>query len=337
MKVLVFADVHLRDNGSFPAWNKIGERGFTLELENILKGADFIVEQISEHRPKIVVCAGDLYHTPESLSATVLTASHEFLMKVSEVCEEVGAKLYILLGNHDLLNENMNIHHLHTLGGYGVVVDKVYELDCGLTFVPFMSDKEKFESEMKKAEKTSKLIITHHDFSGLQYETGIKSKSTVKSKYKCQVIAGDIHVAQVVGSIVVPGSLVQNRFNRCDLDKVGGVVVYEYDDGDCREITFIKNTHSKHYIKVEDLDVLDGLSPEQCVLQVKTPKLTEDELKKLEGYEYFLTPVPEHVHSPLVKRKSLEQETPEQILKHHLRESRPEAIEEFDEVMKNAD
>lgn len=329
---MFFSDAHLRDVGSFPPFNKIEENGLSQELNNIILGFRFVADMVKKKKPKALFFLGDMYHTPEALPTSVIFGSSVALELVKDACIETDCKFYIMEGNHDILSDTFGINSISTLGGYGEIIkeDGVIDIDGFQIWVAkFQSDKEKVGASLEKGKKYD-LIITHLDFKGARYETGKVSNSRVSPNLDVPVISGDIHLPQDIGDVSYIGSLVQNRFNRCDLDGVGGVLIFNTET---KKITRIPNKYSKHYVKIEDLSQLEGLPPERCVLQVKCPLPDEESVKLLEGFEYIHIPIPDYKEQVEVNKKIMSMERPDKILRSFLADERPETVALFDEVI----
>jgi hypothetical protein len=333
VKIAAFSDVHLRDMGSFQPYNKVDENGLTLELNNILRGLDFVADTIAKVKPDAVFLPGDLYHTPESLTASVIYASSIGLSKVKAACDELGIPFYIMPGNHDILNDKLGINTISTLSGYAELLFENQVLDfgsCKVGVVQFNSDKGVVAQNLKEISEQCDVLVTHLDFKGARYETGKMSDSVIEANLPIPVISGDIHLPQKVGSVHYIGSLVQNRFNRTDMEGIGGVLVY---DTDTKKFTRHKNTWSKHYVKIEDMSQMVELDPEYCVLQVRCPNLNEKDLKDLGFFEYVHLPIPETVSQVQVGASIVNVEKPEEALRNFVTENRPDALFLLNEII----
>jgi len=336
MKILAFSDSHIRDCGSFAPFNVVEENGLTRELNNILAGFEFVAGQIIKTKPKVVFFCGDFFHHRDTVSGTVLHAAGLAISWVVDACTKVRAKFYMIPGNHDVYSDLLGINHLSIINGdetlevihddRNLVIDKFR-----IGIVQFNSDKSKVMQSLEKACQESDLIITHLDFEGATYETGIASKSVISPILPIPVISGDIHAYQILSSVHYIGSLVQNRFNRSDFDKVGGVLIY---DTVTKKFEHQPNTRSKHYIKVEKLDQLKAIGPEQAVFQIRCP-VDDDDLNKLseEGYEFVYIPFLDKGEEQQQGVILDDMESPERILRKHLEKIKPESLTVFDRIM----
>jgi DNA repair exonuclease SbcCD nuclease subunit len=334
MITLHFSDTHIRDKGSFPPFNRIEENGFSRELNNCILGFQFVADKIKEIRPSAVFFHGDLYHTPEGLTTQVIHGSSLALQMVTDACEEVGCPFFIFPGNHDMVNDKIGITSVATLNGYADLVFDNRVVSVGkfkVGIVQFNTDKVNVAKNLERMEKKVDLIATHLDFKGARYETGRISSSVISPKLKVPVISGDIHLPQDLNSVHYIGSLIQNRFNREDLEGVGGVLTYDFKS---KKVKRYPNTYSKHYVKVVDKSLLLSFDAEKVVMQIRCP-LTDDERAEIDhaGYEYVYLPIPEKASQVAVGSVSISMETPEQVLRGFVNQNRPDAVSLFDEIV----
>lgn len=338
--IICFSDLHIRDVGSFPPFNRIEENGLSRELNNCLKGVEFVRDQILEMKPSLVMSLGDWFHTPEGLPTSVIYAGGHLAFKmIKDACKEVNASFLMIAGNHDTLNESQNIT-LTSMFDSKYVIDEVEHISINdnefVTIIPFTSDTEEFKRVVEDAKKRgSKALFTHQDFAGCRYETGHVSKSKLSPKIGIPVISGDIHLPQDIGDVRYCGSLVQNRFNRFDLSGVGGIIALNTKD---MTITRKPNTYSKHYVKVVDLSKIAELDPKRVVLQIMCEADPQELDKLLDGkYEYIHinksangTMIPTDTSNGSIE---VAVQKPEEMLRSYVSKENPDAIAMFDEVM----
>lgn len=327
-QILFFTDPHLRDFGSFPPFNQVESNGFTRELNNTLAGFSFVAAKIRELAPAAVFLPGDVFHTPEGLSTTVIHAASQALGFIRDACKEVGARFYLMPGNHDCLNEKLGIYSVSTLGGYAELVmkDTILKVPYGdnkvlkVGIVQYSSDEGHVIERLKKLSTMCDLIVTHLDFRGCEYENGWRSESVIPATFPIPIISGDIHTAQIVGSVYYIGSLTQGRFTQTHTDGVGGVLTY---DAVTNDIARYPNTESYHYVKIESPEQINTLNPDyKVVLQVKCEL---EDRSILDNYE--------HIYIPFKKRENVETTSfklnfgsPFSMLKRFVADSRPEAV-----------
>ena len=334
VKFLASGDWHLRSYGSFQPFNVVEANGLTRELNNALLGLKLKAKTILEKRPEVVIIMGDVFHHPEGQDARTIHAAALAMGWIREACDEVGAVLEIFPGQHDIFSEAHGITCLDTLCRYGSLSKEfVIKERQGVTYaiVPYCSDKERLYQWLLEAQAAD-LIFAHLDVMGARYENGALSESQVSPNLSKPCFAGDIHLAQEVGAVVYSGSMVQNRFNRYDLDGVGGMLCVEAD-GVGASWSRILNDQSRHYIKVRDVQrfLEQGIPPERCVLQVITDQDRGDVEGLLGDYEWTYMPA-ERTTDESNLSGGVDRSDPESLMRAYLAENHPELLETFEGV-----
>jgi len=331
MKILCYSDTHIRDTGSFEPWNAIGPNGISYELENIITGYRFIADMVLEHKPDLVVCLGDVVQHTEFQTVQTLFGISKCYKLLESAINSVGAQHLAILGNHDIHNEKKKIHNLHILSGYGVnVIDDFFIGEfCGslIALIPYTSNLAEVYSSLSVAQQSAKLILTHLDFQGARYDSGQISQSQISPHLTVPCISGDIHLQQSVSSVTYVGSLIQNRFNRPNLDGVGGVLIYDMDN---KITTAIRNNYSKHYIRVRDGEWDSVPESKSCILKVISSKPRHEIDDRFSGYEYFVVPDVKIKEESIATYSEFVRIDPKRALRHHIESNNPEAIVTFD-------
>lgn len=331
MKILAYGDCHLRDYGSFPPYNVIDSNGLTKELNNILCGFKFVADKINENTPDIVVNLGDLYTVTETVSTRTLHASSIGLGYIKAACDELGIRHYYVCGQHEVISESQMISSVSNLVGYFNEIFTEYsvmpEKGCRLSFIPHITHPLRMASALTRAQEESDIIFCHANFRGCIFDNGFSSTSEISPKLRIPCISGDIHNKQQIDSVIYPGSLVQNKFSRTDMDGVGGVVVYDTVKG----YQHFPNTYSKHYLKVTDIDLAMRYNRDRVLLQVHTSLDRESVDKLLSGYEYWMIPVSKQS----VKKEytnDFRVEDPKKVLRSYIEANKPDAVCDFDRI-----
>ena len=140
---------------------------------------------------------------------------------------------------------------------------------------------------------------------------------------------------QKTGSVNYVGSLVQHKFNHWDLKKVSGVLHFDLNNG---KIKRTKNILSKHYMKY-DFDVTNtvpDVNPNQVLLQVFSEKSKDDISQIMENYDYIYVRKFNDLQITKNEYVGFNVEKPKTILRDYIKNNRPEALNNFDEVMRNS-
>jgi hypothetical protein len=333
-KLLFYSDTHLREFSSFPPYCQLADNGLTKELNNIISGFEFVADCIRKIKPERVGMLGDLYNNTEFQSARVLYGSHLALSRIKSACDEVGAEHDMISGNHDILSEQHNISSIANLRGYGnIYLEPQYvtmKNGFKVTYLPALSNTGVIFSQLSNAQNQSDLICTHADFAGCKYESGMPSSSPLPAQWPKPIISGDIHLPQDIGSVKYVGSLIQNKFYRNSLKQLGGVLVYNTEDGTYYRIP---NNYSKHYMKFFDGIDKDLPAPTACVLQVVSSRSKEEVAETYKDYEHYHVPAMEQKSDVRVNYSHFSLDNPEKLLRVHVNKERPEALEVFDEII----
>lgn len=338
--ILCYADVHLRDTGSFFPYNVIDSNGLSKELNNIVKGFRFIADQILLHKPKLVVGLGDYFQVTEYITTQTLFGAHLALDMVKAACDEVGAKHIALNGNHDTLSESHNelqytVTSIHQFKGYFDLYTDLsyfdYDDNLRISLVPHCSNDGKLYKWFLDAQANSDLMLAHFNAQGCMYESGVKSESHISPNFTKPCIAGDIHLPQDIGAVSYVGSLVQHKFYQPNLDRVGGILLY---DPTSKKVTRVQNTYSKHYIKVYDKPGLILPSPDRALIQFVTSKNKEATAELLKGYDYMHIQEIKQTNEMKTEYSSFSLADPKSILRSFISEDRPDVLGDFDDVLK---
>jgi len=330
MIILFYADPHFRETSSYPPFNRIQNNGLTGELNNILAGFDFLADQIEKCKPNLVINLGDSFQMDNYISIRTLHSASLGMSKVSSVCNYLNIEHLILMGNHDLYAalDNTKITSICSLGAYGALITEntIYN---DIFLMPFTDNLEEGYQGIVEGSQYN-LIAAHIDFVGAVHDNNHPVEIGLDSHVNVPVICGHIHLKQQIGNIIYPGSLIQNRFTRDNLEDAGGVLIY---DTDTRESENIQNNLSKHFVKVTDFSKLEYLDPERCILKVYSEYPEEETKHLLKDYQYmYVTTKDKEQSSKSPIRNELDR--PEKMLRDYIAEDKPEYIEIYDGVIK---
>jgi DNA repair exonuclease SbcCD nuclease subunit len=202
MKVLVIGDPHFKKD-NIPDMTKM-----CLSIYNV----------IENKQPDIIVILGDILHTHETIHQEPFSLAIKFLKKLSEY-----KPTYLLLGNHDLINnqqfctENHPFIALKYWDNIKIVDSPIVEIICDkkFTFVPYVPNGRFREAIDKVDWKDSACIFAHQEFYGCQM--GAKKSTTGDVFEENQlVISGHIHDFQILGNIIYTGTPIQHTFGESD-------------------------------------------------------------------------------------------------------------------------
>lgn len=333
MKLAGASDIHIKEFGSYSAYRQISESGLTKELDNILKGADFLAQTIEETRPDLFFIAGDLFDNPTALTCREIYTGTRFIKKINKACIARGIPLYLMPGNHDMLNREH--HHLWMFQDIPNIhiVNKVTHYK-EVTFIPHMYDVGEFLDAIAKTENN--IIVAHQDFSGGTYDSGMASRSDLDvRKFKDKVfLAGDLHIPQSFKNVHYCGSLVQNKFQQSSLANVGGALIYDSESE--TPITRIPNMFSSHYVKVRSLAALKKL-PDNVVVSFSgelDKEQMEEQIKEVyPNLEFqYIKSLSSKPEVP-TEYTGLEEISPTKMLEATVESERPEALQQLRQII----
>lgn len=139
-----------------------------------------------------LVVAGDLHNTKANMRAECVNA----LIKTFNECPP--EQVYVMVGNHDKVNEKSSEHALNFLEPYAQVVKSpTYIASIGCYAIPYHHDVEELRSCLASIPKSSTLIM-HQGIEGSNAGDYIQDKSALKHEDVCdfRVISGHYHQRQ---------------------------------------------------------------------------------------------------------------------------------------------
>lgn len=201
MKVLYFTDIHIKHN----AFGSIDE------LKAILDDM-FVKKQMFD----CAVIAGDVLHTHERVDVQLMNSALDIIACTRKL---VDGKVYVIVGNHDYINNTQFLstnHWMNALKEWSdiVVVDQPkWIVDGRMLCVPYVYPGRFNEALLEK--DTTGTIFCHQEFRGCKLGNIISKDGDEHPT--TDVISGHIHERHHVGSkIYYPGN--------------SSVYVFDFDD-----------------------------------------------------------------------------------------------------------
>lgn len=226
-KAVLISDIHFSLKNLEPA-------------SNVLKQAIFRAE--ASQIPLII--AGDLQDTKALIRAEVAN-------RLLQIVSGAEIPIYLIVGNHDLVNEKGKEHALNYLSPYVSLVSSIVEVE-GLTLIPYMSDVSALETSLSKFRKGS-ILVMHQGFLGAQMGEYVKDDSSINPELfkDFTVISGHYHKHQQIGTVTYIGSPYTITFTEAH-DGPKGFLVLNEDGSYERVYTNLR----KHIIVDRTLDTL---------------------------------------------------------------------------------
>ena len=270
---------------SRPLFVAISDVHFNLNTLHTASRALITAAQHAERLGVPLVIAGDLNDTKAILRAEVAN-------QLISIFKYSNCKKYVLVGNHDLVNEKGSEHSLNFLEPYATIVDdpRVFPDLPEVFFVPYQSDTEKL-SRILKAPRTEKIYVMHQGFKGAFMGDYVVDKTSisVEEVRHAKVFSGHYHRHQDLGTVTYIGNPFTVSFGESNDGDKGFLVVYA--DGSYEQIPLKLRKHVKIEIEMKGplLQVPDhGTTEEDFVwIKVHGAKSDLDKLNKKDIAEYL--------------------------------------------------
>lgn len=198
------------------------------------------------HKRQIpTVIAGDLHDTKAIIRAEV---ANRLLLLLKQATMPV----YILVGNHDLVNEKGKEHGLNYLEDKHIyIIDRsTHGFGIPVHFISYQSSPEEFLRCAKNVK--SGPIICHQGFSGAFMGDYVQDKSSIDPSVVSahRVISGHYHKHQTVGTVTYIGSPYTQSFGEANDPAKGFLVLYS--DGSYERVLTNLRKHVVVELKVKD-------------------------------------------------------------------------------------
>jgi UDP-2,3-diacylglucosamine pyrophosphatase LpxH len=239
--ILFFSDVHF--------WKK------TLSyLKPTLE--DWMVSQIYEHKPDLVVFGGDLNHTHNSVDTDVMHAIASSMDAVAAAAKEVtGRNLVAISGNHDTALRGMQkniVEAVATLSPDIEAYTKPYYLkDFDILLIPYPDGSQEFIDKVASLGTDAKpaIAIVHVELSEIRYtpaNTHVTDKPFTIPESVKTVLAGHYHHPEskvVAGkNIHIVGSPIYHNYSDQMVDLPRGALLF---DTLTHSVTRLHNPHGQ--------------------------------------------------------------------------------------------
>ena len=235
---------------------------------------ELFIERITilanEKKPDLIIIAGDLLHTHERLHTLPLNKAYEFVNNMRKI-----SKTYILIGNHDMCNNQQFLTENHWMNGMKewentVIVDKIVTKvinDILFTFVPYVPP-GRFQEALETLDKNiadwrkSYCIFAHQEFFGCKMGSIVSVEGDKWPLDYPEIVSGHIHSKQKPQqNIYYSGSAMQHAFG----ESTKNIIAYLKFEVD-----------QKEYI----LDEIDLNLPRKKIIYMDVENIDDYELQK---------------------------------------------------------
>jgi DNA repair exonuclease SbcCD nuclease subunit len=177
-----------------------------------------------------LIIAGDLHNTKAVIRGEVIN-------RLVDILKNQRCRTFILVGNHDLLNEKGEEHGLEYLKAYAEVIDYPRHVaDSNLHLIPYQNSSETFSSMVKNVDKKN-IIICHQGVKGAFMGDYVQDKTSIDpiELEGFKVISGHYHKHQTIGPLTYIGSPFTHSFGEAN-DGPKGFLILNEDGSYSREI-----------------------------------------------------------------------------------------------------
>lgn len=171
-----------------------------------------------------LIIAGDLNDTKAIIRAEVANALIQIL-SYSKI------EIFILVGNHDLMNEKGSEHGLNYLRPYARIIDKPTRIKSfeNTVFIPYQTDTAKLQEILSTICNPGDLLVMHQGIQNAYMGDYVQDKTSISAKllenFVC--ISGHYHRHQTVGTLTYIGSPYTTSFGEANDGPKGFLVVNE--------------------------------------------------------------------------------------------------------------
>lgn len=244
------------------------------------------IDKAAELSIPLVDC-GDITNDKALLRAEVMNT----LIQTMRYANDKDVKVYLLVGNHSLINEKAKEHALTFLSPYATIVSNPAHVD-GFNFIPYQSSKEDFLVALNQFPKKS-TVITHQGFMGAFMGEYVQDKSSVDPSL-CKdyaIFSGHYHKHQSLQTVTYVGNPYTLSFAEAN-DGHKGFLILNNDNSYTRVFTNLRK-HCVYSLNLSNITKIKDINHEDLVW-VKLEGLEEDLAKvnkiKLSESLFDITP-----------------------------------------------
>lgn len=216
-----------------------------------------ILDKVKEIKPDFVVVLGDVYDRHHEVNIFALQRGSNFLFDLMDLCPT-----YVLVGNHDMLNNTQFFPKAHSLCAYKryenlTIVDETIKRKIGdrtFVFVPYVPNGRFIEAlDHVKGWEKADVIFGHQEIRGANNTLTDKSlDGDVWVDTNPLLITGHLHIKQLVAAnIYYPGAPRQVKFKEEEERFICKLLLE--DDIKIKKVKIDSVIKRDDYIKVSDI------------------------------------------------------------------------------------
>lgn len=246
LKALCVGDIHIHTNNI----TQVDE--FYKKLLKLINSIDI----------DIVILMGDVLHTHERLHTVAFNYATKLFKSISNI-----KPLYILVGNHDLINNSQFLSQNHWMNCFksynnitivdDVIVNTINNIK--ITLCPYVSDGKFLQALNTKKEQweDSRCIFAHQLFDGAKMGSIVAEGVEKWDEKSPFVVSGHIHDKQKVQSnIYYTGSSMQHAFGE-SIDKTILKITIDENDISMEEIDLELSKKKILYMDIDEIESFD--------------------------------------------------------------------------------
>ncbi len=243
--ILAIGDVHIQTS-NIPAIELFIER---------------VTQLAQTKKPDLIIILGDLLHTHERLHTIPLNKAYELVDNMRKI-----AKTYVLVGNHDMCNNQQFLTDNHWMNGMKewdntCIVDRVISETINgqiFVFAPYV-----FPGRFQEALETLKIvqlcmvecIFAHQEFFGCKMGAIVSVEGDKWPLDYPNVISGHIHSKQrPQKNVYYPGSALQHAFGESSKNIIAYLTYEDKQEYKLDEINLELPRKKIVYMDVENVD-----------------------------------------------------------------------------------
>lgn len=198
------------------------------KISNIPESHEFIqktIECAKQKKPNFIVLLGDILDTHEIVRVQVHKLAEELIQELSNI-----ARTYILIGNHDYINNSQFLTDNHIFTPFKkwenvVVCDEVKidyfkdneGIERSFIFCPYVPAGKFVKAldtllNIEESWEFASMIFAHQEFNGCKMNKITSNAGDLWDENYPPVVSGHIHEAQKLGNIYYIGSAIQTSF-----------------------------------------------------------------------------------------------------------------------------
>jgi DNA repair exonuclease SbcCD nuclease subunit len=241
---------------------------------------DQLFPYLKEHNIKTIFHLGDLFDRRKYVNFKTLHRVHK---EFFEPLQEMGIKVHIICGNHDIYYRNTNaINSLQELAGHypnWSVYSEPTEIHLSsgcVALLPWINPENEEAAAKFLSETSCTVLLGHLELCGFQsirgvfIDQGYEAKHFDKFEY---VLTGHYHIKSSRDSIHYLGTQYQMSFS--DVWEKKGFHVFDFQE---RTLEFVENPKKLFYTLDYDEDkkeILDYISYKDCYVKIFIKKKTK--------------------------------------------------------------